>query len=162
MNDNVRTKEREFGFTLMRTKVQTFWLLFYLKMHIFYLFILYHCSCSKGKRVLLWLPTRPDWRTFFPEPCTSKRTEWRFLFFSSFLFNESSRNSNTIHQFLVHVYGNERVVVHNISMFHVLCVRPIGYRREDFRFPVSASCVTLSNPDSLSSSETWDNPMILK
>ncbi len=31
---------------------------------------------------------------------------------------------------------------------------PIDYRCEDGRFPVSASCVTISNPDSLSNGET--------
>jgi hypothetical protein len=39
-------------------------------------------------------------------------------------------------------------------------VRAIDYRREDGRFPVSMSFVTISNPDSLSSSETGVNPSI--
>jgi hypothetical protein len=34
---------------------------------------------------------------------------------------------------------------------------PIDWRCEDGRFPVSASCVTIPNPDSLSSSETGVN-----
>jgi hypothetical protein len=33
-------------------------------------------------------------------------------------------------------------------------IQTIDYRFEDGRFPVSASCVSISNPDSLSSSET--------
>ncbi len=36
----------------------------------------------------------------------------------------------------------------------------IDYRREDGPFPVFASCVTISHPDSLSSSETGVNPGI--
>ncbi len=36
----------------------------------------------------------------------------------------------------------------------------IDYRCEDGCFPVSASCLTISNPDSLSSSETGNNPGI--
>jgi hypothetical protein len=36
----------------------------------------------------------------------------------------------------------------------------IDYWREDGRFRVSTSCVTISNPDSLSSSETGDSPGI--
>ncbi len=34
----------------------------------------------------------------------------------------------------------------------------IDYGREDSRFPVSASCITFSSPDSLSNSETGVNP----
>jgi hypothetical protein len=34
----------------------------------------------------------------------------------------------------------------------------MDYRRQDGRFPVSASAVTISNPDSLSSSERGVNP----
>ncbi len=37
---------------------------------------------------------------------------------------------------------------------------PVDYRCEDVRFPVPASCVTISNPNSLSSSETGVNPGI--
>jgi hypothetical protein len=36
----------------------------------------------------------------------------------------------------------------------------IDYGCEDGRFPVFASCVAISNPDSLSSSETGVNPGI--
>ncbi len=39
-----------------------------------------------------------------------------------------------------------------------LAEESIDYRCEDGRFPVSASCVTIANPDSLSSSETGVNP----
>jgi hypothetical protein len=42
-------------------------------------------------------------------------------------------------------------------LFPFLC---LDYRCEDGRFPVPASCVTISNPDSLSSSETGVNPGI--
>ncbi len=34
---------------------------------------------------------------------------------------------------------------------------PVDYRCKDGRFPVSASCVTMSNPDSLSRSKTEVN-----
>jgi hypothetical protein len=40
------------------------------------------------------------------------------------------------------------------------CVEIIDYRCEYGRFPVSASCVTISNPDLLSSRETGVNPGI--
>jgi hypothetical protein len=34
----------------------------------------------------------------------------------------------------------------------------VDYRHEDGRFPVSVTCVTISNPESLSSSETGLHP----
>jgi hypothetical protein len=37
----------------------------------------------------------------------------------------------------------------------------IDYRREDGHFPVSVSCVTISNPDLLSRSETGVDPGIM-
>ncbi len=46
-----------------------------------------------------------------------------------------------------------------INVF-IRLILPIDYKREDERLPVSASCVTISNPDSLSSSETGVNPGI--
>ncbi len=39
-------------------------------------------------------------------------------------------------------------------------IHPIDYRCEDGRSPVSTSCVTISNPDSHSSSETGVDPKI--
>ncbi len=44
--------------------------------------------------------------------------------------------------------------------FHGASRQPIDYRCDDGRFPVSASCVTTSNPDLLSSSEKGVNPEI--
>jgi hypothetical protein len=51
--------------------------------------------------------------------------------------------------------------LHKESVFKMRSrVYGIDYRCEDGRFLVSASCVTISNPDSLSSSETGVNPGI--
>jgi hypothetical protein len=42
----------------------------------------------------------------------------------------------------------------------LLAAEHVDYRCEDGKFPVSASCVPISNPDSLSSSETGVDPEI--
>ncbi len=58
---------------------------------------------------------------------------------------------------------NQRVLFGDfISFFgrYVSVLKGIDYGCEDGRFSVSASCVTISNPDSLSSSETGVNPGI--
>jgi hypothetical protein len=48
------------------------------------------------------------------------------------------------------------LVIRMISSLEAL--ESIDYRCEDGRFPVSASCVVISNPRSLASSETGVNP----
>jgi hypothetical protein len=44
--------------------------------------------------------------------------------------------------------------------FSFFVIQPVDYRCEDGRFQVSASCVTISNPDYLSRSVTVVNPVI--
>ncbi len=50
-----------------------------------------------------------------------------------------------------------KIEVHSTINGHAL---PVDYRFEDDRFPVSASCVTILNPDLLFSSETGVDPVL--
>ncbi len=61
-------------------------------------------------------------------------------------------------------WGTQTTVIIDVGFFYAipLCqeVVLIDYRCEIGRFPVSVSCLTISNPDSLSSSETRINTEI--
>ncbi len=59
------------------------------------------------------------------------------------------------------IYGNSCVERMRWNSLMYMCIVPaIDYRREDGRFLVSVSCVTISKPDAISSSETGVNPGI--
>jgi hypothetical protein len=76
------------------------------------------------------------------------------------IWRTSSKASNVAQSlYSVNSWGNRMVVsrFHSSFLFGNVV---IDYRCEDGRFPVYASCVTISNPDSLYSSETGINPGI--
>jgi hypothetical protein len=47
-----------------------------------------------------------------------------------------------------------------ISVIFILIISTDYRCEDDGYFPLSTSCVTISNPDTLSSGETWVNPEI--
>ncbi len=59
-----------------------------------------------------------------------------------------------------HEWRSSFKIFHRTLMHTYRCTH-IDYRSEDGRFPVSASWMKISNPDLLSSSETWVNPGII-
>jgi hypothetical protein len=91
--------------------------------------------------------------------CTGTAIWWVLHNLMSFLSLFKNIDVNNTNFFIKYFFGKKIDLNLHYFRFHV-SGRIIDYRCEDGRFPVSGSCVTISNPDSLSSSETGVNPEI--